>query len=175
MKTPIKTAIEILDEYGCPPIPFDENITMYYPAIINAMEEYRNQSRPALTEETLTRLIINECHKSLIIKDKGLSDQNPDYVIDGVNLVAKSLCRMILSQEGKEEQLSPQQKINKAIYDEVTNPPIILGKEEPKPKEVKDKKIENHFDNGKIPPHAEQNFTLGQINGAKWMRDLLTK
>lgn len=36
----MKTATEILDDYGCPEIPFNENITMLYPAIINAMEEY---------------------------------------------------------------------------------------------------------------------------------------
>ena len=33
-------AVEILNKYGCPEIPFDENVTMFYPAILNAMEEY---------------------------------------------------------------------------------------------------------------------------------------
>lgn len=31
---------EILNEYGCPEIPYDENVTMYYPSILSAMEEY---------------------------------------------------------------------------------------------------------------------------------------
>lgn len=35
-----KTAVEILDEYGCPEIPFNEQVTMPHEAIINAMEEY---------------------------------------------------------------------------------------------------------------------------------------
>ncbi len=37
------TKEEILDEYGCPDIPFDEKVTMYYPAILEAMEEYAKQ------------------------------------------------------------------------------------------------------------------------------------
>lgn len=36
----MKTKEEILNEFGCPDIPFDENVTMYYPAILSAMEEY---------------------------------------------------------------------------------------------------------------------------------------
>lgn len=42
----MKTAEEVLNDYGCPEIPFDENVTMYYPAIINAMHEYANQFKP---------------------------------------------------------------------------------------------------------------------------------
>lgn len=38
----MKTAAEILIEFGCPDVPFDENVTMYYPAILSAMEEYAN-------------------------------------------------------------------------------------------------------------------------------------
>ena len=38
---PALSAEEILNNYGCPPIPFEENVTMYYPAILEAMEEYR--------------------------------------------------------------------------------------------------------------------------------------
>lgn len=37
------TAEKILDDYGCPSIPFDEKVTMYYPAIINAMHEFAEQ------------------------------------------------------------------------------------------------------------------------------------
>ena len=31
---------EILKEYGISDIPFDENITMYYPALLNAVKEF---------------------------------------------------------------------------------------------------------------------------------------
>ena len=31
---------EILKEYGISDIPFDENITMYYPALLNAVTEF---------------------------------------------------------------------------------------------------------------------------------------
>lgn len=41
----MKTKEEILNEFGCPPIPFDENVTMYYPAILSAMDEYASQFR----------------------------------------------------------------------------------------------------------------------------------
>ena len=33
-------AEEILNEYGCPEIPFDENVTMFYPSILSAMQGY---------------------------------------------------------------------------------------------------------------------------------------
>ena len=33
-------AEEILNEYGCPEIPFDENVTMFYPSILSATQEY---------------------------------------------------------------------------------------------------------------------------------------
>ena len=39
----MKTKEEILTEHGCPPVPFDENVTMFYPAILEAMEAYKNQ------------------------------------------------------------------------------------------------------------------------------------
>ena len=38
----MKTKEEILIEFGCPDVPFDENVTMYYPAILSAMDEYAN-------------------------------------------------------------------------------------------------------------------------------------
>lgn len=38
-----QTAEEILDEYGCPSVPFDENVTMFYPAIIDAMHQFASQ------------------------------------------------------------------------------------------------------------------------------------
>jgi len=40
----MKTAEEILDEFGCPDISFNENITMYYPAIIEAMHQFAAQA-----------------------------------------------------------------------------------------------------------------------------------
>jgi len=39
----MKTKEEILKELGCSEIPFDENVTMFYPAILSAMEEYASQ------------------------------------------------------------------------------------------------------------------------------------
>lgn len=39
----MKSKEEILTEYGCSEIPFDENVTMYYPALLNAMDEYAQQ------------------------------------------------------------------------------------------------------------------------------------
>jgi len=38
----MKTVEEVLIEFGCPDVSFDENVTMYYPAILSAMEEYAN-------------------------------------------------------------------------------------------------------------------------------------
>lgn len=49
-----KTAAEILTEFGCPDVPFDENVTMYYPAILSAMEEYKNLSTPPQSVRTET-------------------------------------------------------------------------------------------------------------------------
>lgn len=37
------TKEEILTKFGCPDIPFDEHVTMYYPAILSAMYEYAEQ------------------------------------------------------------------------------------------------------------------------------------
>ena len=42
----MKTAEELLIEYGRGDVPFDENVTMCYPAIISAMEEYASQFKP---------------------------------------------------------------------------------------------------------------------------------
>ena len=39
----MKTKEEILNENGCIDIPFDQYVTVYYPAILNAMEEYAQQ------------------------------------------------------------------------------------------------------------------------------------
>ena len=32
---------EILQEFGCPEVPFNENVTMYYPAILSSMDAAR--------------------------------------------------------------------------------------------------------------------------------------
>jgi hypothetical protein len=39
----MKTKEEILNEYGCPEIPFNENVEMFYSAILGAMEEYAKE------------------------------------------------------------------------------------------------------------------------------------
>lgn len=39
----MKTKEDILIEFGCPEVQFDEDVTMYYPAILSAMEEYAQQ------------------------------------------------------------------------------------------------------------------------------------
>lgn len=65
----MKTKEEILNEFGCPPIPFDENVTVYYPAILSAMDEYASQFRqewipveerlPETATDTWTTIKIN--------------------------------------------------------------------------------------------------------------------
>jgi len=39
----MKTKEQILEDFGCSEIPFDEMVTMFYPAILSAMDEYANQ------------------------------------------------------------------------------------------------------------------------------------
>lgn len=46
-----KSIHRILIDFGCPPIPFDENVTMYYPAIVSAMQEYSNQQTAHLQQQ----------------------------------------------------------------------------------------------------------------------------
>ena len=46
-----KSIHRILIDFGCPPIPFDENVTMYYPAIVSAMQEYSNQQNAHLPQQ----------------------------------------------------------------------------------------------------------------------------
>jgi coproporphyrinogen III oxidase len=40
----MKTKSEILEDFGCPVPDFHENVTMFYPAIHSAMEEYAKQT-----------------------------------------------------------------------------------------------------------------------------------
>ena len=47
----MKTKEEILDEYGCPSVPFDEQVAMNYYAILEAMEEYANQKKEFLEKK----------------------------------------------------------------------------------------------------------------------------
>lgn len=44
-------AEELLDEYGCPDVPFDEMVTMYYPAILEAMEAYHQSRLKEVSDE----------------------------------------------------------------------------------------------------------------------------
>ena len=46
----MKTKAEILDEFGCPTPDFTKNVTMYYPAIHSAMEEYAQQQAQEFAE-----------------------------------------------------------------------------------------------------------------------------
>lgn len=39
----MKTKEEILIEYGMSKVPYDEIITMFLPALVNAMQEYADQ------------------------------------------------------------------------------------------------------------------------------------
>lgn len=68
--------IEILDEHGCPELPFDEKVTMYYPAIIEAMEaavkEERKRIVNALQEQFGMYVIIPEVIK--IVNDGETTD-----------------------------------------------------------------------------------------------------
>ena len=45
-----KTKEEILQDFGAGEIPFSEEVTMYYPAILDAMEEYKDQECEELRE-----------------------------------------------------------------------------------------------------------------------------
>lgn len=58
---PNKSKEEILTEFGCPQIPFDENVTMYYPAILSAMDEYAEQfkSSKQMTDEDIGQAFDN--------------------------------------------------------------------------------------------------------------------
>lgn len=51
----MKTKEEILTEHGCPVIPFDENVKMYYPAILEAMEEYATQQVNLLNKTAVSK------------------------------------------------------------------------------------------------------------------------
>lgn len=52
----MKTVEEILIEFGCPNVPFDENVTMYYPAILSAMEEYANAKVDEAMHKSCTKI-----------------------------------------------------------------------------------------------------------------------
>lgn len=50
----MKTKVEILKQYGWDgEVPFDENIKIYFPALLNAMDEYAEQSRQAAVSGSL--------------------------------------------------------------------------------------------------------------------------
>jgi hypothetical protein len=46
-----QTIDKILEDFGRPHIPFDENVTMYYPAIVSAMQEYATQQTAHLQQQ----------------------------------------------------------------------------------------------------------------------------
>lgn len=59
----MKTKEEILNEFGCPDIPFDENVTMYYPAILSAMEEYGKYCAKKSMDNSFREATEMLCHK----------------------------------------------------------------------------------------------------------------
>jgi hypothetical protein len=78
----MKTEHEILVEFGLPSIPFDENVKMFYPAIIGAMKEYASQFRDRV-KELESKLdesdgSLHSCiedNKRLEVENKRLSEQ----------------------------------------------------------------------------------------------------
>ncbi len=46
----MKTKAEILEDFGCPTPDFHENVTMFYPAIHSAMDEYAQQTAMEFAE-----------------------------------------------------------------------------------------------------------------------------
>lgn len=83
----MKTHHEILTEFGCPTIPFDENVTMYYPAIISAMEEAVSQSKSQVTDEAIGAMI-EKLFKSYNYE----ANYRPAWIKSkGINIVRKEL------------------------------------------------------------------------------------
>lgn len=74
-----KSKEEILEDYGCPDIPFDENVTMYYPAIIEAMEEYKNQQ---LKESESEKQKLKEVVKDLILEAFEYVSVSPERALE---------------------------------------------------------------------------------------------
>ena len=56
-KEELRTREQILEDFGCPVVPFDENVTMYYPAILSAMDEYRSQGEQEAMEKVIGELV----------------------------------------------------------------------------------------------------------------------
>ncbi|NQU54083.1 MAG: hypothetical protein HQ522_16260 [Bacteroidetes bacterium] len=52
----METKEEILTSHGCPEIPFDENVTMFYPAILEAMEEYSKGYKEFIQKVKIMRM-----------------------------------------------------------------------------------------------------------------------
>jgi hypothetical protein len=73
----MKTKEEILTEFGCPEIPFNEEVTMFYPAILSAMDEYAaqfgNLSNNKQQNEQLENLLFEVYEKGLQQKDCNLT------------------------------------------------------------------------------------------------------
>lgn len=63
----MKTREEILNEFGCGVIPFNEEVTMYYPAIISAMQEFADQETASLRSEIAQlRSRLDDCKRRAI-------------------------------------------------------------------------------------------------------------
>lgn len=85
----MKTKKEILIEFGCPDVPFDENVTMYYPAILSAMEEYANQqvqlaNRWIPVEEELPEA--KESPYDVLVKDDCDSETSTVTIVPRMNV-----------------------------------------------------------------------------------------
>ncbi len=94
----MKTAQEILNEYGCPDIPFDERVTMYYPAIINAMQEYAAQPHTAdVTDSNLSKLIEYFEQQLRLQRSSEIKYTTEDALVDAIDVcknIVKNLSRM---------------------------------------------------------------------------------
>ena len=49
-----KSKEEILTDFGCLDIPYDEHEPLYYPAILSAMDEFANQRARQMVEKFVT-------------------------------------------------------------------------------------------------------------------------
>jgi len=83
----MKSKEEILIEFGCPEVSFDENVTMYYPAILSAMDEYAEQNMAEIINSkmpyiTIRKLIQKEYDKNPRDTNVGFLDRFAKVVSD---------------------------------------------------------------------------------------------
>lgn len=67
----MRTKEEILSEYGCSEVPFNEEVMMFYPALLNAMEEYALQAVYDRFSPDGKAWIVHENGQPHGIRDKG--------------------------------------------------------------------------------------------------------